>query len=183
MFNDNGERQELNIDTIEEYQRVKRMYSEFYPDVTKGQDLKPAQVYWEAGNKKFNLFDMPAVIHAIQVRSVGKVDKATDLELQKNIQNTFLLLDKGFMPLTEEVQRETVEVLKKYPTLIQIKSSGNSNGDPFLIATALLYNGIVVTDEKLGDTKNQKAYKIPNVCNELNIEWMGLRNFIDEIID
>ena len=88
-----------------------------------------------------------------------------------------------FMPLTEEVQRETVEVLKKYPTLIQIKSSGNSNGDPFLIATALLYNGIVVTDEKLGDTKNQKAYKIPNVCNELNIEWMGLRNFIEEIID
>lgn len=104
VFNDNGERQELNIDTIEEYQRVKRMYSKFYPDVTKGQDLKPAQVYWEAGNKKFNLFDMPAVIHAIQVRSVGKVDKATDLELQKNIQNTFLLLDKGFMPLTEDMQ-------------------------------------------------------------------------------
>lgn len=104
VFNENGERQELNIDTIEEYRRVKRMYSEFFPDVTKGQDLKPAQVYWEAGGEKFNLFDMPAVIRAIQLRAVGNIDKATDLELQKNIQNTFLLLDKGFMPLTEDME-------------------------------------------------------------------------------
>lgn len=89
----------------------------------------------------------------------------------------------AFYPLTKEIQEKTTDILKEYPTLIQIKSSGNSNGDPFLIATAVLFNGCVVTDEKLGDTKNGNNYKIPNVCAAMKIPYIGLREFMDRILD
>lgn len=67
-----------------------------------------------------------------------------------------------FVPLTKEIQEKTVEVLAQFPTLIKIRSTGNSDADPFLVATAALRGGIIVIDEKLGDTKT-KDYKIPNV--------------------
>jgi hypothetical protein len=53
-----------------------------------------------------------------------------------------------FCPLTKEIQEKTNEVLEKYPNLIKIKGTGNSNADPFLIATALLRNGTIVTQER-----------------------------------
>lgn len=87
-----------------------------------------------------------------------------------------------FIPLTKEIQEKAIEVLKKYPTLIKIRSTGNSNADPFLIATAALKDGIIVTDEKFGDSKN-KNYKIPNVCEELDIPFMTLHKFLDQILE
>ena len=88
-----------------------------------------------------------------------------------------------FLPLSKEVQETTIEILNKYPSLIQIKSTANSNGDPFLIATAKVNSGIIITNEKPGDTKNAKNYKIPNVCNEMGIPWMNLHDFIDTIVE
>ena len=46
-----------------------------------------------------------------------------------------------FVPLSKEIQEQVSGVLKKYPSLIKMKSSSNSNGDPFLIATAIVNNG------------------------------------------
>ena len=87
-----------------------------------------------------------------------------------------------FVPLTKEIQEKTVEVLAQFPTLIKIRSTGNSNADPFLVATAALQGGIIVTDEKLGDTKT-KDYKIPNVCQALEIPYMNLLTFLDQILE
>ena len=56
-----------------------------------------------------------------------------------------------FLPLTQDVQAKTTEVLSQFPTLIKIRSTGNSNADPFLIATAALQGGTIVTNEKLGE--------------------------------
>ena len=87
-----------------------------------------------------------------------------------------------FVPLTKEVQEKTTEVLSKFPTLIKIRSTGNSNADPFLVATAALQGGTIVTDERLGDS-NTKDYKIPNVCQDLNIPYINLHSFLDRILE
>ena len=41
-----------------------------------------------------------------------------------------------------------------------MKSTGNSNADPFLIATAVLEGAIIVSDERLGD-ETTGDYHIP----------------------
>ena len=87
-----------------------------------------------------------------------------------------------FLPLTRDVQAKTTEVLTQFPTLIKIRSTGNSNADPFLIATAALPGGTIVTNERLGDSKT-KDYKIPNVCQALNIPYMNLHTFLDHILE
>ncbi len=92
------------------------------------------------------------------------------------------LYKKAFLPLSPAIQNKAKEVLKDYPNLIKIRSTSNSNGDPFLIATALVNNGCIVTNEKPGDEK-QKDYHIPNVCVGMNIPYMNLRTFLDTILD
>ena len=87
-----------------------------------------------------------------------------------------------FLPLTRDVQAKTTEVLTQFPTLIKIRSTGNTNADPFLIATAALQGGTIVTNERLGDSKT-KDYKIPNVCQALNIPYMNLHTFLDHILE
>lgn len=87
-----------------------------------------------------------------------------------------------FLPLTKDIQEKTVEVLSQFPTLIKIRSTGNSNADPFLIATAALQGGTVVTDERLGDVKTLDI-KIPNVCQALDIPYMNLHSFLDTILE
>lgn len=86
-----------------------------------------------------------------------------------------------FIPLTKEIQEQVFEVLKKYPTLIKMKSTSNSNGDPFLVATAIVNNGCIVTNERPGDEKTGD-YHIPNVCKGFDVPYMNLHAFIDEIV-
>ena len=45
-----------------------------------------------------------------------------------------------------------------------------------------LQGGTIVTNEKLGDNK-AKDYKIPNVCQALNIPYMNLHTFLDQILE
>lgn len=87
-----------------------------------------------------------------------------------------------FIPISKEIQEQTTVVLKDYPTLIKMKSFSNSNGDPFLIATAIVKEGCIVTNERRGDEKTGD-YHIPNVCNGLNIECIDLQTFLDRIVN
>ena len=86
-----------------------------------------------------------------------------------------------FVPLSKEIQEQVSFVLKKYPTLIKMKSTSNSNGDPFLIATAIVNKGCIVTNERWGDEKTGD-YHIPNVCKGLDISYMDLHSFLDLVI-
>ena len=86
-----------------------------------------------------------------------------------------------FVPLTKEIQEKVFEVLKRYPTLIKMKSTSNSNGDPFLIATAIVNDGCIVTNERSGDEKTGD-YHIPNVCKGFGIAYMNLHAFLDLIL-
>lgn len=84
---------------------------------------------------------------------------------------------QAFVPLSQEIQQKTKEILEKYPAIIKMKSSKNSNGDPFLIATAMVHNGIVVTNE------GTKANGIPAVCQGLGVEYMNLDQYLDVILE
>lgn len=60
---------------------------------------------------------------------------------------------------------------------IETKRKGSSNGDPFLIATAILEDGIIVTDE------GNKNNGIPMVCESLGVEYMKLNDMLDEVLE
>lgn len=90
--------------------------------------------------------------------------------------------DQLFHPLTEEVQKKATDILRSFPTMIKMKSTGNSNADPFLIATAILERAIIVTDERPGDEKTGD-YHIPNVCRQYGIECITLNDFLDRILE
>lgn len=87
---------------------------------------------------------------------------------------------KVFIGLSKDIQEQTIQVLGLFPNLIQMKSSGNSNADPFLIALAILEKATLVTDEHMGGEENPK---IPNVCKYYNLDYMSSHDFINSFID
>lgn len=87
-----------------------------------------------------------------------------------------------FVPLTQEIQIRAKEILKKYPTLIKMKSTSNSNGDPFLIATAIEKGGCIITNERLGDEKS-KNFRVPNVCKGFDVPYINFDTFLDMIVN
>ena len=87
-----------------------------------------------------------------------------------------------FKPLSKEVQDNVTTILKEYPGIINIKKNkkSSSNGDPFLIATAMCENGnaVIVTNEN-----TTKEFGIPKISSKYNINSINLRQFIEENFD
>lgn len=107
------------------------------------------------------------------ISSFEILEELKDADLAKWARNH----KKAFIPLNREVQLKAKEILEKYPAVIKMRSSKNSNGDPFLIATASLYDGIIVTDEGI------KVNGIPYVCQGLGIEYINLSTYLDRILE
>ena len=103
------------------------------------------------------------------------LDEVKDEELKKWL-NPY---KKYFLPLTEDIQLSTKKVLHDYPNIINVLNTkkASSNGDPFIIATAMVSEGTVVTQEKAGENK------IPNVCKAYKISCINLEQFINEIVE
>lgn len=97
----------------------------------------------------------------------------------KDISDWLKSYKSNFIPLDESIQKTTKEILDKFPNMININKNkkSSSNGDPFLIATAIEKQGVIVTNEKNG------LNKIPAVCKAFNIESINLLQFIDEIME
>jgi len=115
----------------------------------------------------------------VLVSSIEIFDELKDKELQEWAKNH----KESFLPLDEGTQRETTKILAAYPTLVKIRPKGaSSNGDPFLIATAIQNGCTVITDEKTGD-ESTGDYKIPNVCKKYNIGCISLNQFLDSILE
>ena len=79
-----------------------------------------------------------------------------------------------FLPLTQEIQMKTKEILVRHPDMIKITTKGNSNADPFLIATAFIEKGTLVTEEK---------HKIPKICTEENVPFTDLAGFLNKVLE
>lgn len=97
----------------------------------------------------------------------------------KDISDWLKSYKSKFIPLDETIQTTTKDILNKFPNMINIKKNkkSSSNGDPFLIATAIERNGVIVTNEKNG------LNRIPAVSKAFNIESINLYQFIDEIME
>ncbi len=79
-----------------------------------------------------------------------------------------------FVPLDDDIQRATSEVLAQHPLLM--KATKNRNGaDPFVIATARVRSLTVVTEEK-GGTETKP--KIPSVCGALGVPCVNVLSFL-----
>lgn len=77
-----------------------------------------------------------------------------------------------FYPLDGFIQGKASEILSSFPGLLDLKRN-KSGADPFVIATAIYFSCIVVTDEL--PTKNSNGrVKIPDVCSKLSISNINL---------
>lgn len=115
-----GEYMLVYVNDYDSYNFVKKNFSTFYTDITRPTDLKPAEIYWDdATGKRHSIFDMPAIQASFTERKkYKKLPKEIGAKLQADVQNTFMLLDKGYMPATEdmllEYNQDPVAFSKKY---------------------------------------------------------------------
>ena len=72
------------------------------------------------------------------------------------------------MPIDDEIQRNVRRIVTEYPKMINFTGGkGSSSGDAFLIATAMKYQLIVISEES-----KEKQNKIPQIC-----DYYGIRSF------
>lgn len=81
-----------------------------------------------------------------------------------------------FVPLDEDVQKATSEILRAHPRLVGT-GSGRNTADPFVIALARVRGGVVVTEER---RKSIARPKIPDVCDALGVRCLTLVEFVRE---
>ena len=72
------------------------------------------------------------------------------------------------MSVDEDIQNNVVHVVTQQPDIIDFKQV-KSSGDAFLIATAMKYNLIIITEESKASPK-----KIPKVAEMLGIESLNI---------
>jgi len=73
-----------------------------------------------------------------------------------------------FHALTDDVQTGATKIMAQFPKLVD-ERTGKSFADPFVIATAMETNTIVVTGESYG-TANRPM--IPIVCDHFGVPWI-----------
>ena len=81
-----------------------------------------------------------------------------------------------FIPLGDDIQSATQLILAEFPKLVDSRT-GKSFADPFVIATAQVTGATVVTGERHEGSPTRP--KIPNVCSDLGIPWMGTVQLIE----
>lgn len=82
------------------------------------------------------------------------------------------------VPLDEPIQLKAVALLSEFPRLVDTLR-GRSKADPFVIATALERNAVVVTGEPL--TGKLDKPRIPDVCQVKNIRCITFLQMIREL--
>ncbi len=80
-----------------------------------------------------------------------------------------------FVPLDEEVQQATQEILTEVPRFVGAMRDRN-RADPFVIALAKVKEALVVTGEKRCGTRDRP--RIPNVCDQFGISYRSLLQLI-----
>lgn len=123
------------------------------------------QVWQEIGK----LFEEGKIISSSEI-----FEEIKDEKLKEWIQQ----YKSSFIELDRNTQLKVTEILNKFPQMINIYNpkKSSSNGDPFLIATAMIKNGIIVTDEGNGNNK------IPAICKCFEIKTINSQQFINNIL-
>jgi len=82
------------------------------------------------------------------------------------------------VPLDEAIQIRAVTLLTEYPRLVDTLR-GRSKADPFVIATAMERNAVVVTGEIISG--NLDKPRIPDVCQVKTIRCINFLQMIREL--
>ena len=82
------------------------------------------------------------------------------------------------VPLDEQIQLRAASLLSEFPRLVDTLR-GRSKADPFVIATAMERNAVVVTGEPL--TGNLDKPRIPDVCQVKKIRCITFLQMIREL--
>lgn len=89
----------------------------------------------------------------------------------------------AFVEIDVETQAILKTVSSKYPDWT---SKGRNHADPFVVAMTKAKGWMVVTGEHpssslaLAKPRKQHKLKIPNVCDEFTVDWIGIPDFIKE---
>jgi hypothetical protein len=101
-----------------------------------------------------------------KLASDGIIGSVEDVMEELKTQDDFLykwakLHKEIFLPLDGEIQTQASKILSTHDNLIDLKKR-KSGADPFIIATAVVISGTVVTEEK--PSGGPQKVKIPDVC-------------------
>lgn len=83
--------------------------------------------------------------------------------------------EKLVVPLNEDIQKATREVLGLFPNLVK-QSRGRNQADPFVIALARVEGLVVVTEESPVSSDNKP--KIPRVCEHFGVECVNVLGYV-----
>jgi predicted regulator of amino acid metabolism with ACT domain len=92
----------------------------------------------------------------------------------EDIKEWFIGINCEVLDINEAVQKNVIKVVTTKPELIDFKQI-KSSGDAFIIATAMEYGLIVVTEENKDSPK-----KIPQVCEALGIKSIDINGLCEE---
>ena len=99
-------------------------------------------------------------------------DEVKDEEIKKLLTS----LSCKVIEIDDDIQKYVRKIVTECPKLISFtERSGTSSGDAFLIATAMKYNLVIITEEN-----KQKANKIPQVCQKFNLECINILESDDD---
>lgn len=101
------------------------------------------------------------------------------LEIDDGLANWVKSRPYFFHDITTEVQEKLREIMGKYPRLVD-STRQRSIADPWVIAFAIVENAIVVTKETPVGIRSRRI-KIPDVCNELGVQWIDDFQFAREL--
>ncbi len=102
-----------------------------------------------------------------------------ELEKKSDELHTWMKQRKTMLiPLETNIQQHATQLLVEYPRLVDTLR-GRSKADPFVIATAMEKNAVVVTGEVL--TGNMNKPRIPDVCQARTIRCIGFLQMIREL--
>jgi len=112
---------------------------------------------------------------AIKDEGIVKITEAVHEELKKQRDDLFDWVDEHsnslVIPFDANIQEKVISIQGDYPTLVDIENDRDF-ADPFVIALAQA-NGCKVVTEELPMGTGAKRLKIPNVCEEMSIEYLN----------
>ncbi|MGI9000537.1 MAG: DUF4411 family protein [Pseudonocardia sp.] len=113
----------------------------------------------------------------IAAGAVRSIDVVRDELSRKDDATTAWAATQGdlFLPLDEDIQMATREVLARHPKLVG-KGGQRNLADSFVIGLARARSGIVVTQETR--TNNLEKPRIPDVCEAMGVRCVDLVGFI-----
>ncbi len=125
-------------------------------------DFLPRQVHkslWEMIEK------------AVQEKLIVTCSEIEEEVIKDDIVCKWLAINQSIiLQIDDEVQRNVRKIVTEHPKMISFDgSSGSSSGDAFLIATAMKYNLIIITEER-----KDKLHKIPAICKDYGIKTVNI---------